>query len=193
MLVLFGTGQYLTQTDPINVNVQSFYGVLDTGAGQLTKDDLVSRTMVESETVGTDGVSYDVRTSVSDDLFDTEDGWYVDFNTAAGERITQSAQVRGEYVFVNSIIPTSNPCDIGGDGWVMAFGLDGRTPDREVWPKLGGEFVGFKTEGGLPNPGSFLGDYILIPRSDSEILSEEVDVGRNTGGLGRVGWQELYN
>ncbi|GAA0850668.1 hypothetical protein GCM10009113_32620 [Marinobacter szutsaonensis] len=194
LLVLFGTGQYLTQDDPISTSVQSFYGVLDTSTANLDRSDLVGRTLDESTVTGEDGVSYKVRESEGD-TFDTQHGWYVDFNTEseAGERITQSPQVRGEYVFVNSIVPTSNPCDIGGDGWIMAFGLDGRSPDRAVWPKLGEGIVGYKTEGGLPNPGSFLGDYVLIPRSDSEILSDEVDVGRNTGGLGRVGWQELYN
>ena len=75
----------------------------------------------------------------------------------------------------------------------MAFGLDGLTPDRAVWPKLGAPYVGFKTEGGLPNRSSFLGDYALIPRSDSEILNEEIDVGGQPDSTGRMSWQELYD
>jgi len=190
-MVLFGTGQYLTQADTVNVDVQSFYGVIDSGSDSLDRDDLIGRSL-EDSTLTIETVEYDVRSSTGDE-FDTQNGWYVDFTTEAGEKIVQAPQVRGEYVFVNSTIPSDNPCDVGGSGWLMAFGLDGRTPDRAVWPKLGDPVVGFKTEGGLPNPTSFLGDYALIPRSDGEILSEEIDVGSPTDSAGRMSWQELYD
>nr|WP_297403906.1 PilC/PilY family type IV pilus protein [uncultured Marinobacter sp.] len=191
VMVLFGTGQYLTQDDTASEDLQSFYGVIDSGLSSLDRDDLVSRSLSDT-TVAIEGVSYDVRTSTGDD-FDTQSGWFVDFTTETGERIVQAPQVRGEYVFVNSTIPSSNPCDVGGSGWLMAFGLDGLTPDRAVWPKLGAPYVGFKTEGGLPNRSSFLGDYALIPRSDSEILNEEIDVGGQPDSTGRMSWQELYD
>ncbi|KAA1171692.1 pilus assembly protein PilC [Marinobacter salinexigens] len=190
LMVLFGTGQYLTQPDTANTDVQSFYGILDSGVSGLDRSDLVGRTLSET-TITVDGTSYNVRSSTGDD-FDTQNGWYVDFTTESGERIVQAPQVRGEYVFVNSTVPTNNPCDVGGSGWIMAFGLDGQTPDRAVWPKLGAPYVGFKTQGGLPNPTSFLGDYAIIPRSDNELLSEEIDVGDQNPSLGRMSWQELY-
>lgn len=190
IMVLFGTGKYLEESDVATTATQSFYGVLDGTAG-LTRSDLVDRTLTNGTTT-VDGQTYEVRTSAGDDFVPgTNQGWYVDL-IDSGERITQPAQVRGNYIFVNSLVPTTNPCDIGGGGWIMAFGLDGRTPDRAVWPKLGEPFVGFKTEGGIPNTPSLIGDYALIPRSDSEILSEEIDVGRQTEQLGRMSWQELY-
>lgn len=193
LLVLFGTGQYLTQDDPTNADIQSFYGVLDSGASGLGRADLVGRTLSQSS-ITVEGVSYQVRESNGDDLA-TEDGWYVDFDSAtdAGERINQSPQVRGDYVFVNSIVPSDNPCDVGGGGWLMAFGLDGKTPDRAVWPKLGAPYVGYRTEGGLPNKPGFLGDFMFTPRSDNEILADEIDVGRKETSLGRMSWQELYD
>lgn len=191
VLVLFGTGQYLTQPDTASVDIQSFYGVIDSGTSGLDRDDFVGRTVVD-EDITVEGFNYTVRSS-SGDEFDTQHGWFVDFTTETGERIVQSPQIRGEYVFVNSTIPSDNPCDVGGSGWVMAFGLDGTTPDRAVWPKLGAPYVGFKTRGGLPNKGSFLGDNVIIPRSDSENLSEEIDVGRDEDELGRMSWQELYD
>ena len=191
VMVLFGTGQYLTQDDTVSEDVQSFYGVLDQGTSELDRDDLIDRDITDS-VITVEGEVFDVRSSTGED-FDTQNGWYVDFTTETGERIVQAPQVRGEYVFVNSTIPSSNPCDVGGSGWLMAFGLDGQTPDRAVWPKLGQPFVGFKTEGGLPNKTGFLGDYALIPRSDSEILSEEIDVGSMSENTGRMSWQELYD
>ncbi len=194
VMVLFGTGQYLTQEDTTSEDMQSFYGIIDSGSASLDRDDLVGRSVVDTTTT-VDGVTYDVRSSTGED-FDAQNGWYVDFTPATGaiaEKIVQAPQVRGEYVFVNSTIPSDNPCDVGGSGWLMAFGLDGLTPDRAVWPKLGEPVVGFKTEGGLPNSSSFLGDYALIPRSDGEILSEEIDVGSPPDSTGRMSWQELYD
>ncbi|MDX1757274.1 MAG: PilC/PilY family type IV pilus protein [Marinobacter sp.] len=190
LMVLFGTGQYLTENDPSNTDTQSFYGIIDSGTSELLRADLVGRTITDSSIV-VDGVTFQVRTSSGTDLT-TEDGWYVDFTTEAGERIIQSPQVRGEYVFVNSIVPSDNPCDVGGSGWLMAFGLGGETPDRTIWPKLGSSYVGYKTEGGLPNRPGFLGDYMLTPRSDDTILSDEVNPGTPNENLGRMSWQELY-
>ncbi|KXS54005.1 MAG: hypothetical protein AWU57_1613 [Marinobacter sp. T13-3] len=191
IMVLFGTGKYLELSDVGTTATQSFYGVFDGNVG-LTRDDLIDRTL-NGDTVTVDGVTYSVRTSEGTELDPTShSGWYVDLPDS-GERINQPAQVRGNYIFVNSLVPTVNPCDIGGGGWIMAFGLDGRTPDRSVWPKLGDPFVGFKVEGGIPNMSSLIGDYALIPRSDSTLLSEEIDVGRQSDQLGRMSWQELYD
>jgi len=160
--------------------------------GGLDRDDLVVRTLTSGE-ITTDNVTYDVRTS-DGDPFDptTQSGWYVDL-IDSGERINLSAQVRGDYVFVNSLVPTTNPCDIGGGGWLMAFGLDGRTPDRTIWPKIGEPVVGYKVTGGVPNQTTFIDDYSLTPLSNSDILPDEIDVGASSTELGRRSWQELYD
>jgi len=191
LMVLFGTGQYLTNVDPSTTEIQSFYGVRDSGSANLDRSDLVDRTLTES-TITVDGVSYEVRESDGDPLTD-EDGWYVDFDTDPGERIVQSPRVRGQYIFVNSTIPSDDPCSVGGGGWLMAFGLDGQTPDRSVWPKLGDPVVGYKVNEGLPNPSSFLGDYMFTTLSSDKILADEIDVGDDDAALGRMSWQELYD
>lgn len=191
IMLLFGTGKYLELNDVNNTQVQSFYGVFDS-VGGLGRDDLVVRTLTPGE-ITTDNVTYDVRTS-DGDPFDptTQSGWYVDL-IDSGERINLSAQVRGDYVFVNSLVPTTNPCDIGGGGWLMAFGLDGRTPDRAIWPKIGEPVVGYKVTGGIPNQTTFIDDYSLTPLSNSDILPDEIDVGASSAQLGRRSWQELYD
>ena len=191
IMLLFGTGKYLELNDVNNTQVQSFYGVFDS-VGGLDRDDLVVRTLTSGE-ITTDNVTYDVRTS-DGDPFDptTQSGWYVDL-IDSGERINLSAQVRGDYVFVNSWVPTTNPCDIGGGGWLMAFGLDGRTPDRTIWPKIGEPVVGYKVTGGVPNQTTFIDDYSLTPLSNSDILPDEIDVGASSTELGRRSWQELYD
>ena len=194
IMLLFGTGKYLELTDVNNTDTQSFYGVFDQTGG-LDRADLVGRTLQNGQVTTEDGDTYDVRTTSEDDVaFDptNDDGWYVDL-IDSGERINLPAQVRGNYVFVNSLVPTTNPCDIGGDGWLMAFGLDGRTPDRTIWPKLEQPVAGFKVTGGIPNQTSFIDDYALTPLSNSAILPDEVDTGSAAGALGRRSWQELYD
>lgn len=194
IMLLFGTGKYLELTDVNNTDTQSFYGVFDQTGG-LDRADLVGRTLQNGQVTTEDGDTYDVRTTSEDDVaFDptNDDGWYVDL-IDSGERINLPAQVRGNYVFVNSLVPTTNPCDIGGDGWLMAFGLDGRTPDRTIWPKLEQPVAGFKVTGGIPNQTSFIDDYALTPLSNSDILPDEVDTGSAAGALGRRSWQELYD
>lgn len=192
-LVLFGTGQYLTPEDPTNVDVQSFYGVLDKGVTALNRTLLENRTLSES-TLTIDSVVSEVRFANGDDVaWSQQAGWYVDFNTELGERIVLSPQIRGKYAFVNSMVPSSDPCEIGGGGWLMAFGLDGRTPDRAVFKRFGEPVVGFKVKGGLPNKQNFLGDFMLTPLSNSEIVTEEIDVGGDEDKLGRLSWQELIN
>ena len=190
LMVLFGTGQYLTKEDPLNSATQSFYGVLEQGSDELTRANLEPRSLSE-ETIDVDGELFDVRYADGDDVEGSVKGWYVDFDTVNGERIIQSPQVRGDYVFVNSSVPTQNLCDAGGEGWLMAFGLDGRTPDDPVFTRFENAVVGYKTEGGLPEQSGFLGDYMLTPKSDGEIVTDEVDVGGDDEQFGRAGWQEL--
>ena len=190
LMVLFGTGQYLTNEDLLNTETQSFYGVLEQGGEELTRSNLEPRSLSE-DTIDVDGELFDVRFSDGDDVEGNVSGWYVDFDTEEGERITQAPQVRGDYVFVNSNIPTQNLCDAGGEGWLMAFGLDGRTPEEPVFTRFEESVTGYKTGGGMPDKSGFLGDYMLTPKSDGEIVTDELDLGRDDDEFGRAGWQEL--
>jgi len=188
LLVMFGTGQYLTSSDPNNTDVQSYYGITDRGVDSLTRTSLLERTLSES-TVTIGGITYQVRESAGD-TWGTEKGWYVDFVTESGERIAQPTQIRGDYAFVNSIIPSQDPCAAGGDGWIMAFGLDGRTPDRPVLAGFPNPVVGYKVKA-LPNKSGFIGDYMITPLSDNTFKEDELDLGPSEA-AGRVSWQEIY-
>lgn len=191
LMVIFGTGQYLVGSDPSSTSTQTLYAVYDQGNYNLGRTNLRSRDLVESNLV-VEGETYEVREASGDDVGDRF-GWYADL-TESGERIIQSPQVRGRYIFVNSMVPSDDPCTAGGGGgWLMAFGLDGRTPDRAVLTRFGEPVVGYRTGGGFPNRSAFLGDFMLTPRSDGAILTDVVDVGGDEDGLGRLSWQEIYD
>lgn len=190
LLVLFGTGQYLTENDTLSSDVESYYGITDRGVAELDRSSNLLERQLSESTVVVGGDSFNVR-EAGGDVWANEAGWYVDFVTDSGERIVQTSQVRGKYAFVNSTIPNSDPCAAGGDGWIMAFGLDGRTPDRAVFKRFPTPVVGYKTEGGMPNQSGFIGDYLITPLSDNTFLEDEIDLGPGAA-QGRLSWQELY-
>ena len=123
MLVFFGTGQYLTQADNANAQLQSFYGVWDSNTGDLDRASLQAQIL----TTTSDAVLGNVRTISSNPVnySSTEKGWMIDLPTS-GERSVTNPIAFGKLVFFNTVIPTvssSNMCSVGGSGWLMAVDL----------------------------------------------------------------------
>ena len=68
-------------------------------------------------------------------------GWFIDlFNTESGNtnnygerQVTDSTLIDG-VIFFNTLIPSANPCDFGGDSWIMALHVDsGERVDESVF------------------------------------------------------------
>ena len=192
-MVLFGTGRYLEQIDIADSSRQSFYAVVDGGSG-ITRENLVKRELTVKSRKH-DGGSQQVRISEGAGFDGSEySGWYVDL-PESGERIVQSPQVRGRTVFVNSTIPGGDPCDNGGDSWMMAFGLDGKSPEWPVWSNLDNSstgIAGHRVDGSVVHNGTLIGEHAFMQRSDGEFWRERVEPGQSPGQLGRQSWQELY-
>lgn len=129
VLILFGTGQYLTAGDASTVDQQSFYGIWDNGKERsspgipLTRSNLVAQILTPSA----DGNSRAV-TTVNNVPYSppatstTRYGWYLDLPTS-GERVITTAAVRVNTVFFNTMIPSTDKCSYGGAGWLMAIDL----------------------------------------------------------------------
>lgn len=124
VMVLFGTGRYLTDTDPQGADVQSFYGVLDNGT---TSTVTRSQLRVQSITAETNQFGYTLReTSANTVDWATQRGWYMDLvgpGVAAtgpgGERIVSNPIVRYDRVIFVTTIPSTDVCEPGGTGWLM--------------------------------------------------------------------------
>ncbi|MDK8465944.1 PilC/PilY family type IV pilus protein [Marinobacter sp. SS13-12] len=199
LFVFFGTGRYLTITDPTSTAVQSFYGVWDEGE-TVTRSQLAGRAITESTSSGRE-----VRTvgGASIDWTDTSanarKGWVVDFTTEAGERVIESPLVRGEYILFNTVTPSQSPCQSGGTSWTMALRFDGTTPERAVFDvnndgkvDSNDDIVGGVRYGdAMILNSNILGDNLYRQASDGEVDQTKVDLG---GGktLGRSGWREIY-
>lgn len=188
--VIFGTGKYLGLSDITDNRQQALYAVRDEATGGLTTTNLAKRTLVKSTNFQGSGI--DVLLSEPESSTGNDDsGWYVNL-FESGERIYLTPQVRGRYIFATSILPSTNPCIAGGESRLMAFGLDGFTPDKAVFRSIPFPAVSFKKIDGIANSAAFLGNFMFTPTSGGgEPDIEGIDVGNVSDNLGRQGWQEL--
>lgn len=201
LFVFFGTGQYLSDTDPSSTATQSFYGVWDTGATVL-RSELEPRTITQTQDQGSD-----IRTVSGagiDWTADTAHGWVMDFDSAVtgeplGERVISSPLVRGQFVLFNTITPKQGLCQSGGSSWTMAVRFDGTTPDRAVFDVNNdgtvnsddGQVAGVRYGDALILNMNLLGDNLYRQASDGEVDQGKVALGGGKA-LGRSGWREIY-
>ncbi len=124
LMVYFGTGQYLVETDKSNTDTQSFYGVWDRGDQNLDISNLVEQTFDTSYTgrvLSRNFVDYSVKY-----------GWRFDL-PIPGERAVTSAVARGDTVFFNTFIPVIDPCTVDGYGYKFAVDMvTGGSPKKTV-------------------------------------------------------------
>lgn len=145
-LVSFGTGSYLSRSDLGTTTTQSLYGIRDSGT-TVSANELVGQSVLGTQTGG-DGRTYRFSTHAvgrPSTLFSGDDqiteaafrtgkkGWRLDL-PASGERIVTEVLIRAGKVIVSTLIPSSDPCAYGGDGWVME--LDAITGNRADSPAL---------------------------------------------------------
>ena len=212
VLVLFGTGQYLVDSDKTNTDTQSFYGVWDQSQLNLGRADLKEQVFL----AGTDS---DLRV-IEDDAVDyagaggsVEYGWYIDLD--AGERVTSEILVRGEMVYFNTQIPDDRPCAFGGTGWLMAVNTEhGTSPDSDA-PEfdlnddgeitVAGDTVSvggtdhapvgekFDASNGLPAAPAVIGDkrYTAGTGIDDSSQMDVTVIAEFSGLAGRLSWDQL--
>ena len=213
ILVLFGTGQYLTETDKTTTDTQTFYAVWDSGTKGLTRTSLVQQEITEFS-VTTGGGTKTVRTLTSNpvDYLAGNYGWYVDLlengTVQQGERVVTSPTVIGELVFFNTLIPDTRPCAYGGTGWLMsadattganpteaAFDLnaDGIVSSADLVTLPGGgsaPAAGEKFGKGIPMESRFLADNQYTTSSEGTVVQRKISAP-GVGNTGRLSWRQL--
>lgn len=193
LMILFGTGQYLQTSDVSSVDVQSFYGVLEEGdtKNTVTPSDLVLR-QLQTGSGQVDGVTQLIRYAEGDAVdYESKKGWYVNL-PVQGERIVTNGVIRGNYVYVSTLIPSSDPCLGGGDGWIMAFdlqeGLVGLNDDVGAFEDSTYNAMGYKVDG-VPSQLKIWDEYLAY---DCAGCGAQLDSLPPFGlALGRKGWREL--
>jgi type IV pilus assembly protein PilY1 len=139
VLVYFGTGQYLTDQDPANKDIQSFYAVWDHGNDSLTSSTLVEQTFLLGAARTNDTNNKDVTGQVrvwtdKEVNYASKQGWFINLTLENGERVVVDPLVFGGLVFFNTWIPNSDPCGAGGFGFLMnAKVLNGGPTEEAVF------------------------------------------------------------
>jgi type IV pilus assembly protein PilY1 len=203
LMVFFGTGQYLTQADIGNTQVQTFYGVWDSNTGNIDRSYLQPQVI---STTYNDAVLGDVRTITSNavNYSSTEKGWLIDL-PVAGERAVTNPAAFGSVVFFNTVIPTSassNMCSVGGSGWLMVVDLlTGGEPafvpidvnNNGVFDsgdQLSGDTVVGTVSTGVPAESRFIADKRVTADSTGSISFDNVQSGPPQL-PSRMSWSEL--
>ncbi|GAC1620868.1 MAG: PilC/PilY family type IV pilus protein [Nevskia sp.] len=142
LVVYFGTGRYLASGDnnAVGQQTQTFYGIFDSfsaTAPATTRSKLQRQRILQQVTTGTG--SYRVTSNETLDPAVSR-GWYLDlYNTGddtvtdpgaanLGERQVSTPILRGGRIIFTTLIPSADPCDFGGSGWLME--LDARSGKR---------------------------------------------------------------
>jgi len=130
IMLVFGTGSFYQTTDneiPTLPQVQSFYGIVDSGEQIDDRQSLLEQEILKEVT----GTNLNGR-GISQDVMEDEDkGWYLDllWKTSRGgpgpkgERVISQAQLGGNRVTFSSLIPSADPCDAGGTSWIISLDL----------------------------------------------------------------------
>ena len=192
LMVYFGTGKYLETNDIPNIDTQAFFSVWDKGQVNLNSGNLIER-VLEQEQREVEGVTQDIRISEGDPVnYTTHYGWFADL-TDEGERVVNNPVVRGDYVYINTIIPSSDPCAGGGSGWIMGFGRMGGivVDNAKAFASFPSDTQGYRT-GGMPSQLTVRGDTLLYDESGDDPKAEDLPpLGGDIPGAGRRGWHEL--
>jgi type IV pilus assembly protein PilY1 len=112
VMVLFGTGRFIASGDNINDQLQTFYGLLDNG----TRITTTNRSELVEQTISASGGGRDVSTNTVN--YTTKRGWFMELPTST-ERVIGTALIRAGRAIFTTVIPSTDPCDFGGTGWLM--------------------------------------------------------------------------
>lgn len=122
--VFFGTGRYLSTSDPLDRQVQTWYGIKDTGVSVGTRSDLVDRDIISETRVGALDVRVVEEGSVGE--LSGQRGWFMDLVSpvtgARGERMVVPNRFQGAALLGTTRIPeASDVCRPTGTGFIMAI------------------------------------------------------------------------
>jgi len=213
--IYFGTGRYLATSDPGSTAAQTWYGLNDTGSTIASRSNLAQRVILQEGSTG-QGDNYRVISKPGDTTGGTsmsgKRGWYIDLRSptagAEGERIINPPVLGATTLFVSTLIPSSNPCEPGGRGWVLGVNpFTGGRQDFDVFDFTRNGVVdagdqvthtegsasrrvvgsGYSTDS-LPGSPLQIGKQQIVGGSDGTARSRVVSDGLRAG---RVSWKEI--
>ncbi|GAB2894275.1 pilus assembly protein [Microbulbifer echini] len=208
LLVSFGTGQYLVDTDTADTDEGGFYAVSDNGTYGLVKENLEKRSLV-TETLSDGSLRRKIDDKSVEVDWTTKFGWYIPLqegdNVNGGERVITRPSVQGYVLFFNTMIPSGQVCSAGGSGWLMSVDIwSGVAPEKEVFDGDGSGtidsddygYVGEYMASSSPNESGFIDNSKtgnksqLTGNSAGGVDQREVKT-YGGGRIGRLSWEEI--
>ena len=164
VMVFFGTGKYLTMSDPASTAQQSIYGVVDDDSGNtVALTDLVD----QSTTIHS--------------FANTTRGWFLNMTNDTGERVTHTAALVAGTLYVPSFRPNSTACTGGGQSWLYSLDYkDGSAPDHNNGTANNvttgrSQSMG---DGILADPSvDLLSEQVILQSSNAVLMTEDISAG----------------
>jgi len=140
--IFVGTGRFLTVSDIGNSDQQSYYGLKeprDSSSGDFlyttlnrNSTDLFDSTVVKVYEGGGDvkGVATGANYTSLQTTVRAKKGWFMDFPDTKERNIGQSALL-GRILTFTSFIPSTDPCESGGESWVYTLDYETGTAYKE--------------------------------------------------------------
>lgn len=221
VMLYFGTGRFYANGDNLqaeNDKVQTFYGIHDSfannvtafGRSLLTKQEII----FEGTNPNTNHKDTEIRlvSNIKVTYGNKQKGWYLDLvynNVKKGERVVSAPLLRFGRVIFTTLIPSTDPCDFGGDSWLMELdAISGGRLSYSVFDldenKLFDEgdnvdVDGEKTVSGQKSKIGIVKTPAVISAGEIEYkvmsgTTGEVQVVSEKGGsmTGRVSWREIF-
>ncbi|WP_444883715.1 pilus assembly protein [Microbulbifer sp. PSTR4-B] len=208
LLVTFGTGQYLVDTDTADKNEGGFYAVSDNGTYGLTKTHLTKRSLV-TESISDGSLRRKIDDEAAEVDWSSEFGWYIPLQAGddvnGGERVITRPSVQGYVLFFNTMIPSGQVCSAGGSGWLMSVDIwSGVAPENEVFDGDGSGtidsndygYVGEYMASSSPNESGFIdnsqtGNKIQSTGNSAGGIDQREVKTSGGGRIGRLSWEEI--
>jgi type IV pilus assembly protein PilY1 len=198
--VFFGTGQYFRATDPTTSQVQTWYGIKDTG-GLPTRADLVQRTVTAQGAAS--GLTVRTISAGTAGELTGRRGWYLDLPSSRERMVVPNLFQGGALIGTSRIPDSSNVCQPSGTGFIMAinpftgarleqtfFDLnsDGNFNDSD---RLSGNIISGVGFDSSPNQPIFVENVMLVSLDDGSTRSMRTQ--GSAVDSRRLSWREIRN
>lgn len=203
--VFVGTGSFIESGDIGDTDVQSMYGLIDSGGAIAGRGELVERDILVTGTQG----GRDVRGfEAAGTMPADKKGWFIDLDEPSpGERVVSNPRVRGTVLlFASMVPPQEDTCDAGGTGYINAldafngtslgspyFDVDGdgdfddddRIREGDVLVPVGSIDLGV----GMPTLPTLIEELLVVGGSTGTLGS--ITMNPQGGGARRISWREI--
>jgi len=211
-VISFGTGSFFRTGDDADTSVQSLYGIIDEQGSssniqrkdllvqEIVKDSDIEDVDVEQGDGSTEEKDFTVRQVSQNKLSDSDQGWVLDLDTEAGERVVSQAGFPSgldrSRVRFSTLIPDTDICSSGTDGFLMEISLI--TGGRVNEPVLDLDRDGKGDHADQSGIKGVLGGEGITRMRDEDgdtIIDEDGGPGARftvpEGALGRRNWEQL--